>query len=179
MGRSLGRGGREGGRERSAFHAERARANIERREASSSRRHMDDYHRGRTERERTATRRREQRESERFNRLRDSLSKAHDKTEKHSDESTVAPEAAEAGYATALSMCGNNGQQTIIEQMGYESFLSVAEEIEKSGDGDLSMYCSHPEAVTEILDEAQAVMEEIISEDQLEEALDESAEFDD
>lgn len=73
-----------------------------------------------------------------------------------------------AGYAydTALSMCGNEGQVTIIEMMGYQAFLDAAFFALEGEDAvaTLEGLASHPEAVTEILEEAGTIINDIMGE---------------
>lgn len=72
-------------------------------------------------------------------------------------------EAAEAGYETALDMCGNAGQYSIIEQMGIGPFQDAAESM-ITGAGSyegfqiLMSEASHPDAVVVILSRAARII---------------------
>lgn len=73
-----------------------------------------------------------------------------------------------AGYAydTALTMCGNEGQVSIIEQMGFGAFKEAAE-YALGGDDAVDVLeglCSHPEAVSEILAEAGQIINDVMGE---------------
>lgn len=74
-------------------------------------------------------------------------------------------EAAEEGYNTAMDMCGNDGQVSVIDMTGVDAFHDAAEAAATNGDAArvLVSACPYPEAVHEILDEAAAVIEGIIS----------------
>ena len=63
------------------------------------------------------------------------------------------------GYDTAISMCGNDGQVSIIE-MTEPGFNEAALEAMYQGDplGPLVSACPYPEAVGEILEEAAMAM---------------------
>lgn len=77
-------------------------------------------------------------------------------------EQIIIQEVAEAGYAKALDMCGNNGQRSIIELTGYEAFEQAVRAHADDMDGRLvlTMAAPHPEAVVEILDETYEEMQD-------------------
>lgn len=78
----------------------------------------------------------------------------------------VIEEAAETGYGTALDMCANEGQVSVIDMTGYDAFESAASAAAEGGDGlnVLMSACPYPEAVGIILEECYGIMEEIINE---------------
>ena len=68
----------------------------------------------------------------------------------------LAGEAAEMGFDLALSMCGNPGQVSVIEQTGFDAFYEGARDVLEGGDSSGAIYaaCPYPDAVGEILDAA-------------------------
>lgn len=85
-----------------------------------------------------------------------------------SAEEAAISEAADTGYDTAMNMCGNDGQVSIIDMTGYDAFYEAAEQMAMAHSdealGIVVSACPYPEAVTEILEESVAVMIEIIAE---------------
>lgn len=63
-------------------------------------------------------------------------------------------------YEIAISMCGNSGQETIINDMGVEAFIDAAHVYMNNNYDDaitlefLTLSTDHPEAVSIILEEA-------------------------
>lgn len=91
----------------------------------------------------------------------------------------VIEDAAEAGFDVALSMCGNNGQISIIEQT--EPYFHEAAEAaaqDKPAIVPLVLGCPYPNAVSEILREAADVIESIIADGQDEFMVDDGDEED-
>lgn len=71
----------------------------------------------------------------------------------------IEPDVTAAGediYAAALDSCGNEGQVSIIEQMTEDAFIGAVWHAFYGDIPSLHDYCSHPEAVEIILDEANA-----------------------
>lgn len=76
----------------------------------------------------------------------------------------IIEEAAESGYDTAMSMCGNEGQVSVIDMTGFEAFVEAAEAAadERNGLDVLISACPYPDAVSIILEESYSVIEDIV-----------------
>lgn len=71
---------------------------------------------------------------------------------------------ASLAFHTAVDLCGNEGQVSIIDQMGLDAFYEACFEAINEGDAvdALMGLCPYPDAVGEILEEAGGVINDIL-----------------